>query len=163
MKVRRIRKPVAALLAGIALVTVLAGCSLVSPQETLHEQTTSTGVNATVGSVFVGNAVLLTPVEGTPTSLVVTLVNQGTGAQRVTIGTRVGNAVVTVPRNGLLKIGDHNGKRVVFTDLNAPQGSIANVTFTNGNSAITLRVPVLGGQLDQYGDLVPTPTPTATP
>lgn len=163
MKVRRIRKSAAVLVAGIAVITALSGCSLVAPQETLNVQETAEGVNGTVGSVFVGNAVLLTPKEGTPTSLVATLVNSSDSNEQVQVITSAGNAIVTVPANGNLKLGSAAGKKVVFEGLGAKQGSLASVAFTSGSDAITLRVPVLGGQLEQYKNLVPSPVATPTP
>jgi hypothetical protein len=152
----------------VALLLLLTGCDLFAPQDTLHIGETSDGVSGTVGDVYIANAVLLTAAAGDgrgPTSLVASLVNQGTSSREVSVHTTAGSETVSLEGAEVVQLGVPDGQTVEFHGLDAQPGALAEVTFENGSDTTTLQVPVLDGALQQYSTLVPTtsPRPTSTP
>ena len=151
----RSRRSVSVALAGAAVLALLAGCDLIAPQGTKDIVETADGVNGHIGQVFIGNAVLLTPESGTPTSLVATLVNQGDSRKQLSIHTDAGVESVSVEPSESLQLGTSDGEQVEFDGLDVKPGALADVTFDTGTETLTLQVPVLDGALEQYQDLVP--------
>ncbi|GIT81652.1 hypothetical protein LLS1_33210 [Leifsonia sp. LS1] len=152
-----------------------AGCGLIAPQATTKHYDASDGVSGNVGTVDVRNAIIVTDASGgTVGSLVVTLVNTGSTAQRVavTAGDKSSDpAYVTVDAGQTKKIGtdpESTSGNVFFTPFSALPGSLYPVYFQYGDqTGMQLQVPVLDGGLAEYKDLVPptvlpTPTHTAT-
>lgn len=148
------RRATAAVL-GVAVLALLTGCDLFAPQDTKDIHETSDGVSGRVGQVFVGNAVLLTLQSGTPTNLVASLVNNGDKTEHIDISTKAGSESVTLKPSAVVQVGSSNGRTVQFQDLGAKPGALADVTFDTGTETLTLRVPVLDGELPQYQDLAP--------
>lgn len=153
-----------------------AGCGLIAPQATTKHYDASDGVSGSVGTVDVRNAIIVTDASGgTVGSLVVTLVNTGTTAQKVTVTAgdkSTDPATVTVDAGQTKQIGndpESTSGNVFFTPFSSIPGSLYPVYFQYGDqTGVQLQVPVLDGGLSEYKGLVPptalpTPTPTATP
>ncbi|MFF2053205.1 hypothetical protein ACFVU2_16505 [Leifsonia sp. NPDC058194] len=151
-----------------------AGCGLIAPQATTKHYDASDGVSGSVGTIDVRNAILVTDASGgTVGSLVVTLVNTGSTAQKVAVtgGDKSGEAAyVTVDAGQTKKVGtdpESTSGNVFFTPFSALPGSLYPVYFQYGDqTGVQLQVPVLDGGLTEYKDLVPPtalPTPTPTP
>ena len=149
------RRRAAAAIVGVAVLGLLTGCDLFAPQDTKDIAETADGVNGDIGSIFIGNAVLLTTDSSGSTSLVATLVNQGDSKEDVRISTDSGSETVTVKPSESVQLGTPDGQTVLFEGLGAKPGSLAYVTFQTSTVTETLNVPVLDGGLPQYRDLVP--------
>lgn len=149
-----------------------AGCGLIAPQATTKHYDASDGVSGSVGTIDVRNAIIVTDASGgTVGSLVVTLVNTGSTAQRVavTAGDKSTEpAYVTVDAGQTKKVGTEpksTSGNVFFSPFSTLPGSLFPVYFQYGDqTGVQLQVPVLDGALPEYRDLVPpTALPTATP
>ena len=152
------RRTVAAtVVAGVALAGLTA-CDLFAPQDTLHIEEASVGVSATVGNVYVGNAVLVSG-DGDTANLVVTLVNQGQDAQQVKIVPTGGQTIdVSLDPRDTQQLGDPPSDQTLVTGLDAAPGSLTTVTVTSGGESVGLQVPVVTGALQPYGTLTPAPS-----
>ena len=164
MRRTRARAAAGAVIAA-AILMAMTGCDLYAPQETKYITEASDGVSGTVGSVFVGNAVIVSN-AGRVGNLVVTLINQGSSSADVQIayGSSPQN-MTTIPLEPAetKQLGTSDGTLVYFTELDAIPGSLANVGFTAGSDAVSLQVPVLAGDLPPYNTLTPTPSPLPSP
>jgi hypothetical protein len=149
-----------------------AGCGLIAPQATTKHYDASDGVSGSVGTVDVRNAIIVTDASGgTVGSLVVTLVNTGTSAQKVAVtsgDSGAAAAYVTVDAGQTKLVGtdpESDSGNVLFTPFRALPGSLYPVYFQYGDqTGVQLNVPVLDGGLSEYQSLVPpTALPTATP
>ena len=82
-----------------------SGCEFITPQDTTQINQVADGMNATVGSVGIRNALMFTA-NGTEASLVTSLVNSGSSPQTVsmqyTSTSGPTTQQLTVPANGLL-------------------------------------------------------------
>jgi hypothetical protein len=131
-----------ALALGLAL--GMSGCTLLTPQDTLHMQETSNGVGGSVGHIDVRNAVIISNSKGSVGNLVVTLVNNDDKAHYVSIVHGSTTKSVGIPALGVKKLGSDEGKRVQFAPLGAKPGSLTDVYFTySGATGTQLQVPVL--------------------
>lgn len=163
----------ASVVLALAVAFGTAGCGLVAPQATTKHYDASDGVSGSVGTIDVRNAIIVTDAAGgTVGSLVVTLVNTGSTAQRVAVTAgdqSTEPAYVTVDAGQTKQVGtepESDSGNVFFTPFSALPGSLYPVFFQYGSqTGVQLQVPVLDGGLSEYKDLVPptpTPTPTAT-
>lgn len=151
-------RTVGAAVVATALVSGLTACTLFAPQDTLDIEEASVGVSATVGDVFVGNAVLVSG-EGGTANLVVTLVNQGSDTQQVEIAPSGGNSItVSLDPRDTQQLGDPPSDDSTVTGLDAAPGSLTTVTVTSGGESVGLQVPVVTGALSPYGTLTPSPS-----
>jgi hypothetical protein len=151
----------AAVVAGVA-VSALAGCEFLAPQDTLQIKEVADGVNATVGDVFVGNAVLVAGEDGTA-NLVTTLYNKGAKKEQVEFVPSGGEPlIVQVGPNALRKLGDPADQRSQVGRLDAKPGSLAKVAVTSGGETVGMRIPVVSASLPPYSSLTPTPIPSPT-
>lgn len=143
-----------------ALLLGLGGCDLYAPQETEHITETSDGVSGTTGTIFVGNAVIVTT-DGKVGNLVATLINSDESSHNVAI--RDGSSgqeltIVTVGPAESVQVGSPDGETAVLTGLDAIPGSLFPVSFTSGDSSeAALDVPVLTNAIPQYSTLTPAP------
>ena len=87
-----VRRAAASTAIAVAALAGLTACDLFAPQDTLYIEEASVGVSATVGNVFVGNAVLVQG-EGDTANLVTTLVNTGGETEKVTINPSGGEPI----------------------------------------------------------------------
>ena len=157
-RTRAKRTAIALVLAGAAF-TGLTACTLWAPQDTLDIEEASVGPSATVGDVFVGNAVLVSG-EGDTANLVATLVNEGGATQHVRIAPQGGETIqVTLKPRQTKQLGDPPNELSQVTGLDAEPGSLTTVTVTSGGNTVGLQVPVVTGSLQPYGTLTPSPSP----
>ncbi len=152
-------------LAGLIVVGVSA-CEFITPQDTTKITQVADGMNAQIGAVTIGDALMFTA-DGTEASLVTTFVNSASTSRTVQMqyATSTGTATqqVVVPANGLLSVRPGADQSVTFSDISTKAGALFPVYFTSGASSTTVQVPVLNGTLQGYHTLLPSPTPTPTP
>lgn len=152
------RRAAAALLLAGAAFTGLTACTLYAPQDTLYIEEASVGPSATVGDVFVGNAVLVSGGDDTA-NLVVTLVNEGGDTQRVQIAPEGGQSIsVSLKPGQTRQLGDPPDDLSTVTGLDAKPGALTTVTVTSAGNTVGLQVPVVTGSLPPYGTLTPSPS-----
>ena len=150
------------LAAGILLGT--SACNLVAPQATTIHYDPSDGVSATVGSLSVRNALLVSDDAGLA-NLSATVVNTGDSAQTLTVQYEAGsskvNTEVAVDGRSTVIIGSEGGPSVVVSLSDVVPGSLFPIFVQYGNeTGSEMLVPVLDGTLKEYSTLVPTPAPT---
>jgi hypothetical protein len=151
------RRTVAAVVLAGAAFTGLTACTLWAPQDTLYIEEASVGPSATIGDVFVGNAVLVSGEDGTA-NLVVTLVNEGGDKQEVQISPGGGQSItVSLAAGDTKQLGDPPDEESLVTGLDAEPGALTMVTVTSGGNTVGLKVPVVTGALPPYGTLTPSP------
>lgn len=154
----RVRRAAAVTVIAAAALSGLTACDLFAPQDTLDIEEASVGVSATVGDVFVGNAVLVSN-DGKTANLVATLVNEGPDTQTVTIIPTGGQTIhVSLKPRDILKLGDPPSDETLVTGLDAIPGSLTTVSVTSGGQSVGLEVPVVTGSLAPYGTLTPAPS-----
>ncbi|MDR6971227.1 hypothetical protein [Leifsonia shinshuensis] len=158
-----LRRTIAAGAVAACALTGLTACDLWAPQDTLYIESAIVGASATVGEVYVGNAVLVTG-EDDSANLVMTLINQSqTDAQEITIIPTGGQTIqVSIPARATKKLGDPPSETTLVTGLDAKPGSLTTVSVTSGGNSVGLQVPVVTQALQPYGTLTPVPVPTST-
>jgi hypothetical protein len=143
-----------------------SGCEFITPQDTTQINQVADGMNATVGSVGIRNALMFTA-NGTEASLVTSLVNSGSAPQTIsmqyTSTSGPTTQQLTVPANGLLSVRPGGDQTVTLSNIQAKAGSLFPIYFTSGSASTTVKVPVLDASLPGYQTLTPTPTLVATP
>jgi hypothetical protein len=141
----------------VALLAGLTACDLLAPQETLHNEETSVGVSAKVGQVFIGNVVLVST-DGQSANLVATLVNETGDTQQADIASASGQRLsFSLDARDTQQLGDPAGEDTLLTGLDAPPGSLTQLTITSGGESVGLQVPVVAGDLPPYHTLTPSP------
>lgn len=159
MKVRVAASVVLAV--GIAVAT--AGCGFITPQGTQRiTQSTSFGVEGTVGDVHIRNAYLVA--QGEQMTLIATFVNKGDSGETVTVQP---NASVSDTKSLHVAQGDPTvigpDETLQWNDFKVPPGSLFPVFFTYGDkTGVTMDLPVLTGDFKVNSTLTPTPVPTDT-
>ncbi len=140
----------------------LTACDLFAPQDTLYIEEASVGVSATVGNVFVGNAVLVAG-EGDTANLVTTLVNTGGDTEKVTISPAGGQSIdVTLKPRQTKHIGNPPVGESLVTGVKGKPGGLTAVSVTSGGNSVGLQVPIVTEALQPYGTLTPVPQQTST-
>jgi hypothetical protein len=140
------------------LMVGLAGCNLLAPQETDFITETADGVNATVGMVDVGDAVVVSD-TGKTGNLVATFTNRDSTAHRVEIQwgknpTR--SAFVNVPATSEKQVGTPGNRIVKIAGLDTAPGALLSMFFQYGSeTGVRVLVPVLSGSLAPYQNLTP--------
>ncbi|WP_285115996.1 hypothetical protein [Leifsonia sp. fls2-241-R2A-40a] len=158
LRIPQFRRTVGAAAIAVGALTGLTACDLFAPQDTLYIEEASVGVSATVGQVFVGNAVLVSGAGGSA-NLVVTLVNQSSEAQQVELATSNGQTIhVSLDPRATERLGNPPSEKTFISSLDAQPGSLTTVTVTSGDSSVGLQVPVITGALPPYGTLTPSPS-----
>ena len=157
-----VRRTAAAAAIAAATLGGLTACDLFAPQDTLYIEEASVGVSATVGNVFVGNAVLVQG-EGDTANLVTTLVNTGGETEKVTINPSGGTSIdVTLEPRETKRIGNPPSEESLVTGVEGKPGGLTTVSVTSGGNSVGLQVPIVTGALQPYGTLTPVPQPTST-
>ncbi|NUU07704.1 hypothetical protein [Leifsonia sp. C5G2] len=152
------RRTVTALVLAGAAFTGLTACTLWAPQDTLYIEEASVGPSATVGDVFVGNAVLVSG-GGDTANLVVTLVNEGGDTQQVQLAPQGSRTIsVTLEPREIKKLGDPPDELSTVTGLTAKPGALTTVTVTSAGNTVGLQVPVVTPALQPYSTLTPSPS-----
>ena len=153
-----------ALAAGLLVGTT--GCTFFSEQATLKPYDPSDGVGASVGSVDIRNAILLTKNDGKSASLLVDFINQGDSpvAMSIQYTSKSGKTTIVkaLPANGVRSFGGGNGEQQLqLANVKTVPGKLFPVYFQYGSATgKQVMVPVLDGSQAEYHSLLPTPKPT---
>lgn len=143
------------LAAVVALIT--AGCGFIAPQATKDGYTASDGTNATVGSIKVLNAIVLSE-DGDEGNLIASISNSGTKRINVTLqyesDSKKVNATVSVPAGGVKSLG--TDEPMILEGIDTQPGSMLPVFVQYGDeTGKQILVPVLDGRQAEYSDLLP--------
>jgi hypothetical protein len=144
-----------ALSASIAL--IVTGCGFITPQATTDDYTPSDGTAATIGSLKVLNALIISA-DGENGNLVAGFANQGT--ERITVSLQWEGGDGTEDRTVTVGAGEFKniGTDEVFEleGIDAELGSLFPVFVQHGDeTGKQMLVPVLDNSLEEYQDLLP--------
>ena len=148
---------VPARLAAASLAAVaLAGCSYVNPITTHENYAASDGTQLVVGDVSALNLIVIAEDEGSPATLVGTVVNDSDADVDLDISIDGENTTtLTVEADSSVKLGPLDDETEVSGTAVAAPGFIANVAFiANTTDVESVEVPILDGTLPEYADLV---------
>lgn len=141
-----------------------SGCEFISPQDTTRITQVADGLNGTVGTIEIRDALLFTA-TGREANLVAAFVNPGsspvTVSMQYTSASGPTTKQVTVPANGFVEVQPIGAQSVQFSDVTVQAGGLFPVYFTADGAGTTVKIPVLDGTLPGYETL--TPTPSAIP
>lgn len=146
---------------GVAFAT--AGCGFITPQGTQRiTQSTSFGVEGTVGDVHIRNAYVVA--QGNQMTLIATFVNKGESGETMSIQP---NASASDTKSLHIGEGDPTiigpEDTLQWDDIKVSPGSLLPVFFTYGSkTGVTMNLPVLTGDFKINSTLTPTPVPTET-
>ena len=154
---------IASVAVGAALLVGTAGCAMVSTQATTIPYSPADGVNvAGSGPLEVRNALIVGEEEGGPGNFIAAIVNPTGDDHTLTIelgeGANAQSETVRVPARSSVSLGDPEGEDdpLLFDEIDGPPGSTVAVYFQSGDSeGVLQQVPVLGADLDYYGELLP--------
>lgn len=160
------RRAASVVLAGLVLVGV-SGCEFITPQDTVRINQVSDGVDYSVGSIDVRNAMLFS-LDGRTAVLVTSLINSSGSAVPVqlawTAKSGPASTSVQVPGNALVNIRPGSGGTPVqLSGITAPVGSTFRIRITAGSKTADMDVPVLDNTLPGYSTLTPTPPAPSAP
>lgn len=157
----------ASLIAAIALVGALSGCSLFATHQTLHPYDPSDGVSVTVGDLRLLNVMVFSE-DGEDGNLSAAAVNMGDSdidlvVQYVSGGDKV-NVDVEVEAGETVIFGTGDYGQVFLPGIGVAPGDLLKIYFQYGDKqGKQIDVPVLDTRFAEYDGLLPTPTPTPTP
>lgn len=139
----------------VALTT--AGCGFIAPQATTEGYTASDGTNATVGSIKVLNAIVLSE-DGDEGNLIASIHNSGTERINVTLqyesGSKKVDTTVSVPGSGLKSLGTE--EPMILEGIDTQPGSMLPLFVQYGSeTGKQILVPVLDGRQAEYSGLLP--------
>lgn len=148
---------------GAALIAGMSGCALVSTQATEIAYSPADGVNVPdSGPLQVRNALIVSEEEGGPGNMIAAIVNPTSEPATLTIelgeGAGAQTETVRVPARSTVSLGNPEGDEepLRFDEIAGPPGSTVPVYFQSGDAEGVLQeVPVLGPDLDYYGELLP--------
>ena len=146
------------ILAAVALLATLTGCTFLADQTVQTPYDPSDGFGTQVGGVDIRNVLLVTD-DGETANLLVNLIN--TSGENVAMKVSWETSTGRTERNlyvaaGATKSFGNPSNQVILRGLDAELGSLFPVYFQYGdNEGSELDVPVLDGQLPEYSDLVP--------
>jgi len=149
------------------LAIALTGCNFFTPQQTLVPYEPSDGVSAEVGDVHVLNALVISD-DGVSGNLLFSALNSSSDDVDLTVQYESDGEKVTldvdVAGGATTTFGFGEGGQLFLAGIDTVPGGLLPVYFQYGDEqGRQLLVPVLDGQLNGYGDLLPTATPTPTP
>lgn len=162
------RARVAASIGMAALLAIaLAGCNFFVPQGTLEPYDPADGLSITVGDVEVSNALIVSE-DGQNGNLIFSAVNATPDVHDLLVQYESNGKKVTlqleVEADSISEFGYGEGGQLFLADINSAPGTLFPIYFQYGDEqGGQLLVPVLGGSLDRYATLLPTPPPTPTP
>jgi hypothetical protein len=157
----RPRTGAVALLAAL-VATALAGCYPAFPQ-TQVAYDASDGVGTRVGDVRVLNAIVVSD-DGEDGNFVATAVNTGSEDVELLLQFESGgekvDLTIEVEARSTKDLGFGADGQLFLAGIDTPPGGLLAVYIQYGEEqGRQLHVPVLDGALEQYADLLPTPTP----
>jgi hypothetical protein len=147
----------------------MSGCAFFSEQATLIHYDPSDGIGASVGSIDVRNALVLTK-DGETGSLLVNFVNESSDPVNLKLQYDSSNGevskYVSIPGSATVSYGGSDDTQFVLTDMGTKPGKLFKIWVQYGShTGVQMPVPVLDGTWQTYKGLLPTlsPTPTPTP
>lgn len=144
--------PAAALGLGLAL----SACSATNPATTNVDYAASDGVDLTLGSLDLGNLLVLAASEGAPGTVLGSVTNGGSERTSVQIGLPDADPVTLQVDAGETVLLGPDQEPVDLDAVPAPPGALVELTVgSEADGTTSLQVPVLDGTLEQYADLVP--------
>ena len=149
-----------------ALVVIgTSACTYLTPQSTVEAMDASDGINESIGSLDVRNAMLLSD-DGETASFLVNFINGSDTGITVKVQyqasdkTKVSRDVFVNPQS-VKSFGGPDAPQILFEDIDTPAGALLPVYIQYGDeSGKQLQVPVLNGALTSYSDLLPSPAAT---
>lgn len=160
MTTPRLRMPAvrrAAALSLAAATLLLAGCSATNPVTTSKPYAASDGVDQRLGSLTFGNLLVLSAADKAPGTVLGSVTSSADRDATLTIGLAGDVTSVAVPAGATVILGP-DATAVPLATVPAPPGTLVDLVLTSDlDGAVTLKVPVLDGTLEQYATLVPTP------
>ena len=159
----KLRAAASALLAG-AVLTILAGCGLITPVATQFSYAPSDGVQGTVGRVDILNALAITGAESSDANLLFAAYNGAEEAVTLSVQYEAAGARTTLEfelaPGSVTNIGYSETGLLTLPGVDAIAGGLLPVYFQYGaEQGVQLDVPVLDGTLEQYADYVPGDAP----
>lgn len=120
----------------------LAGCSWMSPRQTMETYAPADGIEADLGPVKVTNLVIVSDKEGSEGTLVGSVANSSATEQTITIGADGSEgAAQKIPANGMLNLQQAGAK---LPSVPAAPGGMAEVTLKSPDSgSVNVSVPVM--------------------
>lgn len=140
----------------IAAVSIITGCSALSPITTNLDYSPSDGTQIVADDVLAHNLMLITNGADSQALLIGSISNRGTSQARVSVTWAGGSTSITVPAGGTVLIGPETGRITVSGVSPVDPGFIVEVSVTARGTTTTGPVPVLDGTLPEYAhyDLV---------
>lgn len=159
----RVRAAASTLIAGVVL-TLLAGCGLVTPVATQVPYSPGDGVQSTVGDVELINVILIADGESADGNLMFSAHNGSNDEVQLTIQYEADSGQVTLsselPSRAVTNFGYGDGGQFVLPNINVTPGDLFDVFFQYGNEeGVLLTVPVLDDSLPYYTEHLPQPAP----
>lgn len=145
-----------------------AGCGIFVDTATLNPYSASDGLNLDVGGLQLRNVLVITDESG-DASLVVTIVNDTTNVQYLTVEFRTVNPVdlTIVANEGLTKVGLADDNPAIATGTALKAGQYVDIYFQyGGQDGVTIAIPVLDGSHTLYAPYAPSlfvPEPVVSP
>ncbi|MFZ2964195.1 MAG: hypothetical protein WA006_05865 [Rhodoglobus sp.] len=159
-RTRAARAAAALILAGATLVGT-AGCTFLTPTGTLTQYVPGEGMNLTVGSVAIRNALALPNEDGSVVSLVVTITDTSSSGTKLNLqydngGEKVDESVI-VGGGGTISFGGTPEARQLLLETDGIQaGSLLPIYVQQGDEpGSMLLVPVLDPNQPDYEGLAP--------
>lgn len=153
-----VRKIVAGVALGAAVLLSTTGCSITSNIASLQQYAPSDGVSLNYGDVKLRNFIYV--VEGESRHLIGSIVNSGLSNQTITlqyVDAATGdttNHEVTVLAGQKLDFGFNEQPSFDFNILGVPGGNTSLYVLQADTPAEELVVPVLDGTLPEYADVI---------
>ncbi len=165
----KLRAAASALLAG-AVLSILAGCGLVTPVATQYPYAPSDGVQGEIGELKIINALAITEVGNPNANLIFTASFRGEDLTTLNVQYQLGartTLTFDLGANSITNVGFGEGGALTLAGVDVAPGELIPVYFQYGDEeGVQLNVPVLDGSLEHYADLIPpaeiAPTPEST-
>jgi hypothetical protein len=160
-KPRKAPRLLAAVAVSAALALGASGCALISPQRTELPYSPGDGVNVPdSGGIEIRNALIVSEGSGGAGNLVAALVNTSDATQTLTVeigeGAAADTVTVRVPALSTLSLGSDATPPLALPRIDGLAGSTVPVYFQSGDApGVLSQVPVLDGETDYYGELLP--------
>lgn len=138
-----------------------SGCTFISQQATLIHYDPSDGVGVTVGSLDLRNMIALINGDGHAVSLLVTVINNDTSGEMLTLQYSSGGDKTTTSKyvngNSSASFGNSvDDKQIIILNPDTKAGALYPVYVQYGDEpGKQVLVPVLDADLPQYKELAP--------